>query len=148
MSVLELVFCLQLLYPFSLILVTCLLRDWPLMLIGCWRPPRVPVHYKGSCFFDIWCEFQLTSKCKLLSLLSSVVVGARHATIPLERLIARTSDLHHSTQRLELKFVKIMNFPFKEHQAFKWHIKLKFFPQLPTILPYKHVNIAFVLLGP
>ena len=43
--------------------------------------------------------------------------GQFQSRISLERLIPRTSDFHHSTQRLELykpwSFVKIVNFPFK-----------------------------------
>ena len=112
MSVLDLVFCLQLLYPFFLILVTCLLRDWPLMLIGCWRPPRVPAHYKGSCFFHIWYNFDWLQHVSWTSSLLRVG-GPRHATVtpyarftladPMPRLgsdvVGGNSGRNHPTSR-------------------------------------------------
>ena len=61
--------------------------DWLL------ETPRVPAHYKGSCFFDIWGEFQLTSKCKLLSLLSRVVVGAQPRSLLALKKNSLTQDI-------------------------------------------------------
>ena len=48
MSVLSLTFPSTTPLPLLSYLITCLLCDWLSILIGCWRPPRVPAHYKAS----------------------------------------------------------------------------------------------------
>ena len=63
MSVLDLVF--------FLIFVTCLLRDWPLMLIGCWRPPGFQHTIKAAVSFIFneksnWVHNVSCSPCSLV----------------------------------------------------------------------------------
>ena len=54
--------------PLLLFLITCLLTDWPLMLIG-------SLDLRATAFLRYKSEPILTSKCKLLSFLSHMVTG-------------------------------------------------------------------------
>ena len=77
MSVLDLIFCLQLLYPFFLILVTCLLRDRPLMLIGCWRHPGSQHTIKAavSLILEVNSNWLQNVSCSPCSLVWWLVLG-------------------------------------------------------------------------